>query len=96
MMSNKTYDTLKTVALIVVPVLAFIAALVNIWEGNVVVEAGTALQGSVIDAPQWMEVQANGVAEDATLTNWGYAQVWGEINNATVQIAAAAVILYRR
>ena len=32
MMSNKTYDTLKTVALILVPVLAFIASLVNIWE----------------------------------------------------------------
>ena len=31
-MSNKTYDTLKTIALLLVPVLAFIAALVNIWE----------------------------------------------------------------
>lgn len=31
-MSNKTYDTLKTTALILVPVLAFAAAMVNIWE----------------------------------------------------------------
>lgn len=31
-MSNKTYNTLKTTALLLVPVLAFIAALVNIWD----------------------------------------------------------------
>lgn len=30
-MSNKTYDTIKTVALIIVPVLAFISSLVDIW-----------------------------------------------------------------
>ena len=30
-MSNKTYDRLKVTALILTPVLAFIASLVNIW-----------------------------------------------------------------
>lgn len=30
-MSNKTYDTLKMLALILTPVLAFAASLVNIW-----------------------------------------------------------------
>lgn len=30
-MSNKTYDTMKLIALILAPVLAFIASLVNIW-----------------------------------------------------------------
>lgn len=30
-MSNKTYDTLKVVALILTPILAFAASLVNIW-----------------------------------------------------------------
>jgi hypothetical protein len=30
-MTNKQYDTLKTVALILTPVLAFLASLVNIW-----------------------------------------------------------------
>lgn len=30
-MSNRTYDTLKVVALILAPVLAFVASLVNIW-----------------------------------------------------------------
>lgn len=30
-MSNKTYDTLKLVALILAPILAFAASLVNIW-----------------------------------------------------------------
>lgn len=30
-MSNKQYDTLKIVALVLVPVLAFLSALVNIW-----------------------------------------------------------------
>ena len=29
--TNKQYDTLKTVALILTPVLAFLASLVNIW-----------------------------------------------------------------
>lgn len=31
-MSNKTYDTLKLVALILTPVLAFLASIANIWE----------------------------------------------------------------
>lgn len=30
-MSNKTYDRLKVTALILTPVLAFLASLVNIW-----------------------------------------------------------------
>lgn len=30
-MSNKTYDTLKVVALILTPILAFAASIVNIW-----------------------------------------------------------------
>lgn len=30
-MTNKQYDTLKTIALILTPVLAFLASLVNIW-----------------------------------------------------------------
>lgn len=31
-MSNKAYDTLKNIALIATPVLAFLASLVNIWN----------------------------------------------------------------
>lgn len=31
-MSNKTYDTLKLIALILTPVLAFLASVANIWE----------------------------------------------------------------
>ena len=31
-MSNKTYDTLKTIALIATPVLAFMASVVSIWN----------------------------------------------------------------
>ena len=31
-MSNKTYDVLKTIALIATPVLAFLASLVSIWN----------------------------------------------------------------
>jgi len=31
-MSNKTYDTLKLVALILTPVLAFLASVANIWN----------------------------------------------------------------
>ena len=31
-MSNKTYDTLKLVALILTPVLAFLASVANIWD----------------------------------------------------------------
>ena len=30
-MTNKQYDTLKSIALILTPVLAFLASLVNIW-----------------------------------------------------------------
>lgn len=32
MINNKVYDTLKIIALAIVPVLAFIASLVNIWD----------------------------------------------------------------
>ncbi len=31
-MTNKTYDTIKAIALLAVPVLAFIAALCSIWN----------------------------------------------------------------
>lgn len=31
-MSNKTYDTLKLVALVLTPVLAFLASVANIWN----------------------------------------------------------------
>lgn len=31
-MSDKTYDTLKTIALVATPVLAFIASVVSIWN----------------------------------------------------------------
>ena len=31
-MTNKVYDTLKTVALVATPVLAFAAAMVSIWD----------------------------------------------------------------
>ena len=31
-MSNKQYDTLKMIALILTPVLAFLASLTNIWH----------------------------------------------------------------
>ena len=30
-MSNRTYDTMKIIALILTPVLAFLASIVNIW-----------------------------------------------------------------
>lgn len=30
--SNKTYDTIKLIALVAVPVLAFLASLVTIWD----------------------------------------------------------------
>ena len=45
-MSNKTYDTLKMVALILTPVLAFCASLVNIWgipHGEQIVATLTAI-----------------------------------------------------
>ena len=31
-MTNQQYDTLKTIALIITPVLAFLASLTNIWH----------------------------------------------------------------
>lgn len=31
-MSNKTYDTIKNIALLLTPVLAFLASLVSIWN----------------------------------------------------------------
>lgn len=31
-MSNKVYDTLKLIALVLTPVLAFVASMANIWE----------------------------------------------------------------
>lgn len=45
-MSNRTYDTLKAIALILAPVLAFLASLVNIWGiqyGEQIVATLTAL-----------------------------------------------------
>lgn len=32
MINNKVYDTLKVIALAIVPILAFIASLVTIWD----------------------------------------------------------------
>ena len=31
-MSNRTYDTIKNIALILTPVLAFLASLITIWQ----------------------------------------------------------------
>lgn len=45
-MTDKQYDTLKTVALILTPVLAFLASLVNIWgfpHGEQIVATLTAI-----------------------------------------------------
>lgn len=45
-MTNRQYDTLKTVALILTPVLAFLASLVNIWgfpHGEQIVATLTAI-----------------------------------------------------
>lgn len=45
-MTNKQYDTLKTIALILTPVLAFLASLVNIWgfpHGEQIVATLTAI-----------------------------------------------------
>jgi len=45
-MTNKQYDTLKMIALILTPVLAFLASLVNIWGlpyGEQIVATLTAL-----------------------------------------------------
>lgn len=45
-MTNQQYDTLKTVALVLTPVLAFLASLVNIWgfpHGEQIVATLTAI-----------------------------------------------------
>ena len=45
-MTNRQYDTLKTAALILTPVLAFLASLVNIWgfpHGEQIVATLTAI-----------------------------------------------------
>ena len=55
-MTNKQYDTLKTIALILTPVLAFLASLVNIWgfpHGEQIVATLTAIDtlvGAVVVA----------------------------------------------
>ena len=55
-MSNKVYDNLKVIALILAPVLAFLASLVNIWGlpyGEQIVATLTALDtliGAVVVA----------------------------------------------
>ena len=55
-MTNQQYDTLKTVALILTPVLAFLASLVNIWgfpHGEQIVATLTAIDtlvGAVVVA----------------------------------------------
>lgn len=55
-MTNKTYDTLKLVALLLAPVLAFAASIVNIWgipHGQEIVATLTALDtliGAVVVA----------------------------------------------
>ena len=59
-MSNKAYDTLKLVALILAPVLAFAASLVNIWgipHGEQIVATLTALDtliGAIVVAASKM------------------------------------------
>lgn len=55
-MTNKQYDVLKTIALILTPVLAFLASLVNIWgfpHGEQIVATLTAIDtliGAVVVA----------------------------------------------
>lgn len=55
-MTNKQYDTLKTIALIITPVLAFLASVVTIWGipyGEQIVATLTALDtliGAVVVA----------------------------------------------
>lgn len=44
--TNKQYDTLKTIALIITPILAFLASLVRIWDfpyGEQIIATLTAL-----------------------------------------------------
>ena len=59
-MSNKAYDTLKLVALILAPVLAFAASLVNIWgipHGEQIVATLTAIDtliGAIVVAASKM------------------------------------------
>ena len=47
-MSNKAYDTLKTIALVATPVLAFMASVVSIW--NIPYGAETTATLTAIDA----------------------------------------------
>ena len=47
-MSNKTYDALKTIALVATPVLAFMASVVSIWNIPYSAEITTTL--TAIDA----------------------------------------------
>lgn len=59
-MSNKAYDTLKLIALILAPALAFAASLVNIWgieHGEQIVATLTALDtliGAIVVAASKM------------------------------------------
>lgn len=65
-MSNKTYDNLKLIALILAPVLAFLASLVNIWGlpyGEQIVATLTALDtliGAVVVAASKAYHKADG------------------------------------
>ena len=53
-MSNKCYDTMKLISLLIAPVCTFIAAIVNIWEipfGTQIVAtiaAADALMGAIV------------------------------------------------
>lgn len=55
-MSNKIYDTLKTIALVATPVLAFMASVVSIWnvpygaEITATLTAIDALMGAIVVA----------------------------------------------
>ena len=59
-MSNRTYDTMKLIALILAPVLAFLASLVNIWgvqHGEQIVATLTAIDtliGAIVVAANKM------------------------------------------
>lgn len=48
-MSNKTYDILKWVGLITVPVITFLTALVNVWSDWIPYEAQIIATLSLID-----------------------------------------------
>ena len=53
-MSNKTYDTIKNIALIITPVLAFLASMISIWnvpygaELTATLTAVDALAGAIV------------------------------------------------